>query len=206
MNILSAEKCIQLFNQSINDYHKTDSIEAPSPNPYQVSSLEYLLYKKNWIDTVQWHLEDLIRDPEIEPKRLVELKRKIDASNQDRTDTVEKIDDFIIAYFDFKNTKKKENARMNSETPAWLLDRMSILMLKVYHMHEQTLREDADEEHIQKCELKLAILKEQQIDLTQCFDELIEDILNGNRFVKVYRQMKMYNDEKLNPILSAKKK
>lgn len=199
---MKAATCNSIFNQSIDDYHKEDSIDTAMKNPYQENTIEYLLYKKNWIDTVQWHLEDVIRDPSISPSYLVEIKRRIDRSNQDRTDTVEKMDDWFLNFFE--NMKPGENARMNSETPAWLLDRMSILALKVYHMREQTLRADASAEHKQKCEDKLAILLEQTSDMEKCFDELIEDIEKGVRYMKVYRQMKMYNDKSLNPVLYQK--
>jgi len=201
-----AQACIRIFEQSIEDYHRHDDVNAPMQNPYPEGSLEYLLYKKNWIDTVQWHLEDLIRDPEIAPETLVQLKRRIDASNQERTDTVEEMDDWFLHYFQQQKVERKPHARMNSETPAWLLDRLSILMLKIYHMREQTLRTDVDENHIAKCQQKLNILMEQKVDLGRCFDELIEDILNGERYMKVYRQMKMYNDASLNPVLYKKAK
>lgn len=201
-----AQACIRIFEQSIEDYHQHDDVNAPMQNPYPEGSLEYLLYKKNWIDTVQWHLEDLIRDPEIAPETLVQLKRRIDASNQERTDTVELMDDWFLRYFEQQNVERRPDARMNSETPAWLLDRLSILMLKIYHMREQTLRTDVDENHIAKCKQKLAILLEQKEDLARCFDELIEDILSGERYMKVYRQMKMYNDASLNPVLYKKAK
>lgn len=199
---MKAEDCNKIFNQSIIDYHKEDHVDAPSLNPYNENSIEFLLYKKNWIDTVQWHLEDLIRDPNIAPEELVELKRRIDSSNQVRTDTVEKMDDWFLDFF--SDVSPAEDARMNSETPAWLLDRMSILTLKVYHMKEQTQRTDVSEDHLQKCRNKLEILNEQTQDMALCFDQLIEDIQNGSRYMKVYRQMKMYNDTSLNPVLYKK--
>ncbi|MCZ8216855.1 MAG: DUF4254 domain-containing protein [Cyclobacteriaceae bacterium] len=188
---------------SIEDYHKKDHVDTPILNPYPVNSFEALLYHKNWIDTVQWHLEDIIRLPDINPTEALGIKRRIDKSNQDRTDRVEQIDDFFLEAF--KNVTPKAGTRINSETPAWLLDRMSILMLKIYHMQEQTERKDASAEHIAKCQLKLNILMEQKMDMQLAFDELMEDIGNGNRRFKVYRQMKMYNDASLNPMLYQKK-
>lgn len=188
-----------LFRQSIRDYHRTDHVDTPIDNPFAANDIRFLLYQKNWIDTVQWHLEDLIRSPTIRPDELVAIKRRIDQSNQDRTDTVEQIDGW---FFDqFRTIAPKSGARLNSETPAWLLDRMSILQLKLYHFREQTERADANAEHRQKAEQKLAVLLEQEGDLAQCFDELLEDIRTGNRYMKVYRQMKMYNDPTLNPVL-----
>ena len=173
-------------------------------NPYSPGSIAFLLYQKNWIDTVQWHLEDIIRLPDINPAEGIQIKRRIDKSNQDRTDMVEKIDDYFLEQF--KNVTPKPGTRINSETPAWLLDRMSILMLKIYHMQEQVERKDASAEHIAKCQIKLTTLIEQQNDMRLAFNELVEDIGNGTRRFKVYRQMKMYNDASLNPMLYGQKK
>ena len=166
-------------------------------------SFESLLYSKNWIDTVQWHLEDIIRLPDINPVEGIQIKKRIDKSNQDRTDIVEKIDDYFLEQF--KTVAPKPEARINSETPAWLLDRMSILMLKIYHMKEQTERKDVSAEHISKCLVKLNVLMEQKADMQLAFDQMIEDIGQGNRRFKVYRQMKMYNDASLNPMLYGSK-
>lgn len=176
-----------------------DHVDTPMKNPYPAQSFEALLYSKNWIDTVQWHLEDIIRKTDIDPAVGILLKRRIDKSNQERTDLVEKVDDYFLEQF--RGIVPKPGSRMNSETPAWLLDRMSILMLKIYHMREQTERKDVGADHIEKCQIKLNILLEQKNDMRQAFDELIEDIQQGNRKFKVYRQMKMYNDSSLNPML-----
>ncbi len=200
---LKSEIAIKIFNRSINDYHKFDSIYTQENNPYTPHTIEWLLYHKNWIDTVQWHLEDEIRAPYLEDKQVVFLKRWIDKSNQERNDTVEKIDDWFLEHF--KQIQPKSGAKMNSESPAWILDRMSILCLKIYHMEMEIQRDDATPEHVQKCKNKLSILLEQQRDLSQCYDEYIIDILNGDKIMKVYRQMKMYNDEELNPVLRKKK-
>src|SRR5690606_2226732 len=201
--MLQAETCYQVFQRSIDDYHKTDHVDTPVSNPYPAGSFEHLLYGKNWIDTVQWHLEDIIRDPAIQPEEALKIKRRIDKSNQDRTDLVERIDDYFLA--EFKNVQAKPGSRINSETPAWLLDRMSILLLEIYHMKEQTERTDVGPEHIAKCRTKLATLLEQRGDMKNAFDELMEDIGSGERRFKVYRQMKMYNDETLNPVLYSQK-
>jgi len=197
--LMNATFANDLFRQSIQDYHLIDHVDTPINNLYSSDSIAFLLYQKNWIDTVQWHLEDIIRSPAIRPDELVAIKRRIDQSNQDRTDTVELIDSWFSEQFQ-RNTPKPA-ARMNSETPAWLLDRMSILQLKLYHFREQVERPAVSEEHRQKAQLKLAVLTEQEGDLARCFDELLEDIGNGDRYVKVYRQMKMYNDPTLNPVL-----
>ncbi|MCU0357621.1 MAG: DUF4254 domain-containing protein [Cyclobacteriaceae bacterium] len=201
--MLDAAACYAIFQQSIDDYHVHDHVDTPIKNPYPPTSFEYLLFQKNWIDTVQWHLEDIIRLPEIDPKEALQIKRRIDKSNQDRTDTVEKLDDYFMEQF--RHVEPDPMARINSETPAWLLDRMSILMLKIYHMKEQTERTDASPDHIARCEAKLHILLEQKMDMHLAYDQLLEDIGKGARRMKVYRQMKMYNDASLNPMLYQKK-
>jgi hypothetical protein len=203
MHMISADECYQIFQQSIEDYHKQDHVDAVIKNPFDTTEFTHLLYLKNWIDTVQWHLEDVIRKTDIDPAEALQIKRRIDKSNQDRTDTVERIDDVIAEKF--KDVIPLKGARINSETPAWLLDRMSILMLKIYHMQEQTVRKDASADHIAKCEAKLLVLLEQKADMRNAFNELIEDIQSGNRKFKVYRQMKMYNDTALNPMLYGAK-
>jgi hypothetical protein len=200
----SAEHCYSIFQQSILDYHVYDQVDTPLKNPYSEGSFESLLYQKNWIDTVQWHLEDIIRKPDINPAEGMIIKGRIDKSNQHRTDTVEKMDDVFLN--EFRNISPKPGARMNSETPAWLLDRMSILLLKIFHMKEQTERTDASPDHIERCKTKLNVLMEQKMDMRTAFDELLEDIRLGNRKFKVYRQMKMYNDSSLNPMLYDLKK
>lgn len=196
---LESAKVVEIFKNSVSDWHKEESSSA---NPFPPSSLEFLFYQKNQIDTIQWHVEDEIRRPDLPDKDLVQFKRRIDALNQERTDLVEQIDDQISAMF--KSVEKKPNARMNSETPAWLIDRMSILELKIYHMKEQTERKDVSPEHIQTCQNKLNVLLEQRADLSKCLDELLDDLAKGDKFYKVYRQMKMYNDKNLNPSLYTK--
>src|SRR5690242_1190644 len=197
--MLPADECYGIFQKSIDDYHLKDDVDTPIVNPFPDGSFAALLYLKNWIDTVQWHLEDIIRNPDIDPSSALQIKRRIDRSNQERTDTVEKMDDFFLEAF--KDVKYAAGSRMNSETPAWLLDRMSILMLKIYHMTEQTERKNVTLQHIAKCREKLTVLEEQKSDMRQAFDQLIEDIGLGRRRFKVYRQMKMYNDATLNPEL-----
>ena len=201
--MLSANECYSIFQKSIDDYHINDDIDKSAVSPFDGTDIKTLLYLKNWIDTVQWHLEDVIRMPDINPEEGIRIKRRIDKSNQDRTDMVEKIDDYFLSQFE--QVKPVAGARINSETPAWLLDRMSILMLKIYHMKEQTERTDATTDHVARCKAKLDVLLEQKKDMQQAFDELIEDIGNGQRRFKVYRQMKMYNDASLNPALYAKR-
>ena len=195
---MNATLANDLFRQSIRDYHRADHVDTLIANSFAADDIQFLLYQKNWIDTVQWHLEDLIRSPAIRPDELVAIKRRIDRSNQDRTDMVEQIDGWFFEQF--CSIPPKPGARLNSETPAWLLDRMSILQLKLYHFREQTER-DAPDEHRQKARQKLAVLTEQEGDLARCFDELLDDIRTGNRYMKMYRQMKMYNDPTLNPVL-----
>lgn len=198
------EKANHIFNQAIKDYHVKDNIDTPIQNPYCEGSIENHLYLKCWIDTVQWHLEDIIRDPSIDPVKALALKRRIDKSNQDRTNLVEQIDNYFKDLY--QNVKILPNARMNTESPAWAIDRLSILALKIYHMKEQTERKDASESHRAKCQAKLNVLLEQQRDLSLAIQQLIEDIQEGKIYMKVYRQMKMYNDEETNPILYRKNK
>ncbi len=197
--MLRANDCYTIFNQSIDDYHVHDEVDTAVKNPYPEGSFNSLLYSKNWIDTVQWHLEDIIRSPSIDPVEALKVKRRIDKSNQDRTDIVERLDDYFFEKF--RNVKPLPGTRINSETPAWLLDRMSILMLKIYHMKEQTERIDVSADHVKATNAKLATLLEQKSDMELAYDELLEDISQGKRRFKIYRQMKMYNDPSLNPML-----
>ena len=198
------ELCNQVFNQAIRDYHVTDNIDTPINNPYERDSIENRLYLKCWIDTVQWHFEDIIRDPHIDPIEALALKRRIDRSNQDRTDLVEHIDSYFRQKYSDVNVLP--DARINTESPAWAIDRLSILALKIYHMKEQAERTDASDEHRQKCQTKLNVLLEQQVDLGTAIDQLLEDIAAGRKYMKVYRQMKMYNDPSTNPVLYNNKK
>lgn len=192
-----------IFVRSIADYHKSDCVDTPLANPFEPGSVEATLYHKNWIDAVQWHLEDIIRNPEIDPLEALAIKRRIDSSNQDRTDMVEELDSYFRDLY--KDVKVLPDATINTESPAWAIDRLSILALKIYHMQEQTLRNDASEEHIAKCRAKLDVLLEQKADLSEAIDTLIDDIAAGRKYMKVYRQMKMYNDPATNPVLYGKK-
>jgi len=192
----------RIFNQAIHDYHVKDNIDTPICNPFDKGTIENRLYLKCWIDTVQWHFEDIIRDPEIDPVEALALKRRIDKSNQDRTDLVEQIDSYFRELY--KEVKVDADARINTESPAWALDRLSILALKIYHMKEQAERTDATPEHVAKCKAKLSVLLEQQQDLSTAIDQLLEDIAAGRKYMKVYRQMKMYNDVDTNPVLYKK--
>ena len=198
-----SEYAWSIFNRSIEDYHITDNVDAAKPNHYENNSLEQILYDKNWIDTVQWHLEDIIRDENIDPVKALEIKRRIDASNQKRTDLVEFIDSWFLKKY--KNTTPNADAKINTETPAWAVDRLSILALKVYHMDLEANRASASDEHREKCQMKLNTLLEQKKDLSSAIDQLLNDIENGLVKIKTYKQMKMYNDETLNPILYKKK-
>ena len=197
-----SELCNPIFEQSTLDYHATDSVDVLMQNPYEVKSIEYYLYLKNWIDAVQWHLEDLIRNPEIDPVEAVALKRRIDKSNQDRTDLVELIDSYFLDIY--KNVQPRVDATLNTETPAWAVDRLSILALKIYHMQQEATRVDATETHRMQCQAKLDILLLQKKDLSIAIDQLLDDIASGRKYMKLYKQMKMYNDPELNPILYGK--
>jgi len=198
------EKAWQIFNRAIDDYHLKNDVNATISNPYDESDLiEHLLYKKNWIDTVQWHLEDIIRDPEIDPVEALKIKRWIDKSNQERTDMVEYVDSWFLQKYSDVNVQP--DAKINTESPAWAIDRFSILSLKVYHMKEEANRAEASAEHRASCQKKLDVLNEQHNDLSTAIEELIQDIEAGRKYMKVYKQMKMYNDDELNPVLYKKK-
>lgn len=198
-----SEQCNQIFEQVVYDYHKHNDINRVQNNPFAINTFENLLYSKCWIDTVQWHMEDEIRSPNLPPPEIVQWKRKIDRSNQERTDIVELIDDYFISKF--KNVEPKKSARCNTESPAWAIDRLSILILKIFHMREETVRVNISEPQSNSNREKLSVLLQQQRDLSLSIDELLEDIEKGDKYMKVYRQMKMYNDPELNPVLYNKK-
>jgi hypothetical protein len=200
-----SQKANAIFKEAINTYKVLNTIDQPFTNKYNKEEdlIGHLLYRKCWIDTVQWAYEDIIRDPNIDPVGALSLKRKIDASNQDRTDTVEFIDSYFLDKY--KDVQVKRDAKVNSESPAWAIDRLSILALKIYHMHLETVREDATQEHKNACQKKLDVLLEQRVDLSTAIDDLLEDISKGDKYMKVYKQMKMYNDDELNPVLRGEK-
>ena len=204
LKTLKAKNLVSIFENCVKDYHKLDDVNQDIINPFEKNSFEGILYRKCWIDTVQWHYEDIIRDDKIKPRKALDLKRKIDLSNQKRTNLVEAIDDFFIKKF--KSVTLKKNYTINTESPAWAIDRLSILVLKIYHMAEESNRISATKDHRNKCSEKLIILNEQRSDLCMAIDQLIKDIFDGRKIMKVYRQMKMYNDEDLNPILYKKDK
>lgn len=198
------QTALNIFSEVITEYHRHDDVDHPVSNPYPSGSIEYLLYEKCWIDTVQWHLEDIIRDPEIEPAAALAIKRRIDRSNQDRTDMVEYIDSYFLDKY--KGVKTSPDAKINTETPAWAIDRLSILALKIYHMEQEVLRTDTDAVHKASCQNKLDVLLSQRQDLSTAIEELLEDIGSGAKYMKTYKQMKMYNDPSLNPVLYGTKK
>ncbi len=202
IHFMFTEKANDIFRRAIADYHVHDNVETPINNPYEAGTIDATLYHKCWIDTVQWHFEDIIRDPQIDPAAALVLKRRIDKSNQDRTDMVEDIDTYFRQLY--ADVKVQDNATINTESPAWAIDRLSILALKIWHMKEQTERTDASEEHLATCRGKLAVLMEQQKDLSTAIDQLLDDIAAGRKYMKVYRQMKMYNDPSTNPVLYKK--
>ena len=191
--------CNDIFDSCISDYHLMDNVDAVIGNPFPTNGFDNLLYAKNWVDTVQWHLEDIVRNPTIDSEEGLLLKRRIDASNQVRTDMVEYIDSYFLQQY--QDVKPKATALINTESPAWAIDRLSILALKIFHMNVEVTREDATEQHIVACSKKLEVLLEQRVDLSTSIDELLADIANGNKYMKVYKQMKMYNDPGLNPVL-----
>ena len=202
IEIKISKKAIEIFEKSVNDYHVYDDITRNTNNPFENKSFEHLLYEKNWIDTVQWHYEDIIRDPDIDPSEGMKLKRLIDSSNQNRTEMVEYIDSYFLNLYSSVTTR--ENAKVNTESPAWAIDRLSILILKIYHMEEESNRKDVSEDHRNNCQKKLNVLIEQREDLSESIDQLLIDLSTGIKKMRVYKQMKMYNDESLNPVLYKK--
>ena len=198
------ENANRIFTRAIEDYHRWDDVDHPEENPFEPGTIDHLLYAKNWIDTVQWHLEDIIRDPQIDPVEALKIKRRIDRSNQDRTDMVEYIDSYLLEKY--RDVPPAAEARLNTETPAWAIDRLSILALKIYHMSVEAHRGDVDAAHREACARKLEVLLTQQKDLSRAIEELIEDLAAGRKDMKAYKQMKMYNDPSLNPVLYASKK
>lgn len=200
--MLKSKNCFAVFEKSIETYHIADDIDFPLQNPYEEGTMENLLFRKNWIDTVQWHLEDIIRNPTIDPVTALQIKRRIDKSNQDRTDIVEVVDNVI--YNKMKSITIAIDAGINTETPGWAIDRLSILALKIYHMQAEANRTDASEEHIRSCKQKLVTLLEQKEDMFLSIDELMDDLTAGRKKMKLYKQMKMYNDPSLNPVLYKK--
>ncbi len=199
-----ADLCNKIFWESTLHYHIKDDVDANPEIPYEPGTIEFSLFSKNWIDAVQWHLEDIIREPSIDPVTALQIKRRIDKSNQDRTDLVEMIDSYFLEKF--KNTTPSASATINTESPAWAIDRLSILALKIYHMQQEVVRKDAGSEHIAKCQNRLVVLLDQKEDLSTAIDQLLGDIESGKKYMKVYKQMKMYNDPALNPVLYAQKK
>src|SRR5690606_2778423 len=204
--VMFSDKANTIFQEAITTYKIKNTVDQPFTNKYDKDEdlIAHLLYRKCWIDTVQWAYEDIIRDPNIDPVSALTLKRKIDASNQDRTDTVEFIDSYFLDKY--KDVKVKPHAKINSESPAWAIDRLSILALKIYHMNLEATREEATQAHRDACQKKLDILLEQRKDLSKAIDDLLKDIENGDKYMKVYKQMKMYNDDELNPVLRAANK
>ncbi|MDR1161063.1 MAG: DUF4254 domain-containing protein [Tannerellaceae bacterium] len=198
-----SETSYHIFEKATNDYHVKDHVDTPVNNPYETKSIEYYLYLKNWIDAVQWHLEDIIRNPDIDPVEALAIKRRIDKSNQDRTDLTELIDSYFLDTY--KGVETLPDATFNTESPAWAVDRLSILALKLYHMHWEATRPEAEPAHQAACRQKLTVLLEQRKDLSAALDQLLNDIKEGRKYMKVYRQMKMYNDPSLNPVLYGKK-
>lgn len=197
------ELCNRIFNQSIVDYHKTNDVDEAVKNPYELKTIEYYLYLKNQIDTIQWHLEDIIRNPDINPVEALTIKRRIDKSNQDRTDLVELLDSYFLDKY--YRVIPAENCTLNTESPAWAIDRLSILYLKIYHMKQEVDRKEATPEHTEHCRTKLKVLTEQLYDLNTSIEQLLNDYESGKKAMKVYKQMKMYNDPALNPVLYGKK-
>lgn len=198
-----SERSNRIFWNATLAYHNFDDVDAEMQNPFEERSIDSYLYLKNWIDAVQWHLEDIIRNPAIDPVEALKIKRRIDKSNQDRTDLVELIDSYF--WDKYKDVETCSGATINTESPAWAIDRLSILALKIFHMQQEVERRDASPQHVEACREKLRVLLEQRVDLSTAIDQLLSEIESGKKYMKVYKQMKMYNDPALNPVLYGKK-
>ena len=198
MNLIQT---FDIFQRAIADYHILNNIDAPIQIPFPTKSLESLLYEKCWIDAVQWHCEDEVRHPKIEAERVRFFKNRIDSLNQTRTNLVEQLDDFFLTYFE--HIQYHSDAKLNTESPAWAIDRLSILALKIYHMQEEVERTDLSLEQFQAYQQKLELLLTQKLDLITAIEQLLGEIEQGKTLFKVYRQVKMYNDADLNPVLRA---
>ena len=196
---LESKLCNEIFEESIRSYHIHNNIDSPLVTNYQPGDIRFLLFRKNWIDTIQWHLEDEIRNPSIASADALIIKRKIDKSNQDRTDIVESLDQILLG--EIGEGRPNAGAQVNTETPAWAIDRLSILGLKIFHMREAANREDSSQQHRNECNNKLNVLLIQKVDLSESIDQLLSDIRAGKKILKLYKQMKMYNDPELNPVL-----
>ncbi len=195
---ITSQICNKIFSKSLQAY-RCAMLDRPAEAIEGLSELERILYQKQQIDNEQWDLEDEIRNPKISSERGMELKRKIDKLNQERTDLVESLDDMI--FDSMQGVDYQPNARISTETPAWAIDRLSILHIKIYRMSGEAVREDASAAHRAECRQKLVILERQLKDLSSAIDCLLEDMRNGRCQAKTYKQMKMYNDPELNPML-----
>jgi len=199
--MIETQKLADKMYKLIADWHIKNNFNADTLKG-SIEDAIVLLLRYNY---ELWHQEDIARDPKATDTEIARVKRNIDKLNQKRNDMIEKVDEKISDILSDKNIEVNKDATMNSETPGSIIDRLSINMLKIYHMKEQTQRTDASQKHIESCRQKLNILEIQKGDLSVCLTELMNDLLKGTKYFKVYRQMKMYNDPNLNPVLYGKK-
>ena len=175
--------------------------ELPQDDSSESADFPSLVSAQHQVNFELWHQEDLARDPDVSDSKIAGVKRAIDVLNQRRNDLIEQLDQFLVNVLSRENVNTTDQTELNSETPGSMIDRLSINALKIYHMNEEIQREDVAESHRKKCFGKLSVLQEQREDLRQCLDKLLVDLSTGKKRLKVYQQMKMYNDESLNPVL-----
>ena len=198
MFLIDVDGLLQRQLSLVEEWHKSECLPENSDSFYQ------LIYEQHLTNFKLWHEEDKARDPDASDNLIATVKRSIDRLNQKRNDEIEKIDEGLLKKLEQGSVKILEDATLNSETPGSMIDRLSINALKIYHMDEETRREEALKEHRVNCNKKLMILREQRLDLGRCLLEFLEDLISGRKTLKVYRQMKMYNDSSLNPVLYQK--
>jgi len=192
--MIDVAEIVRLHRETVQRWHQRDI-----DNPYE--GFLALVCRQHEQNYRLWHEEDIARSPDVPDSRIAQVKRNIDRLNQQRNDLIERLDDHLIGQLAAAGIRPSPQAPLNTETPGSVIDRLSILALRIYHMEEQAQRRDAGAEHVEKARRKLAILHEQLRDLSTSLRQLLEDIFAGRKRLKVYRQFKMYNDPTLNPYL-----
>ena len=198
-------KVSKLIENQLDEVFKWH-IKLPESDHAEVTDFLSLVSKQHFFNFELWHQEDMARDSDAPDSKIAAVKRTIDVLNQQRNDLIEQIDQYLLNILQKKNVQYVKDADMNSETPGSIIDRLSINALKIYHMEEETQRTDVNNDHLKKCSVKVSVLYDQRNDLKKSLDKLLYDLSIGEKQLKVYKQMKMYNDENLNPVLYQKKR
>ena len=198
-------KASELLEQQLNEVAQWH-VKAPEPDYVEASDFPNLVSMQHYVNFELWHQEDMARDPDATDSKIAAVKRAIDVLNQRRNDMIEQMDQYLLDELQKKKINYTSETEMNSETPGSIIDRLSINALKIYHMDEEIQRLDVTDEHRKKCSGKLSVLQDQRNDLKKSLETLLADLSSGKKRLKVYQQMKMYNDENLNPVLYQKGK